>query len=211
MIATCDLLDAFFDGELQADVAGAFRDHLASCPHCEAALRGRMLEATVVANGSQQQPSFARGSTPPLPPASLHRRRIAIGAAGVVALAAAASVALFVRPSPSPHHGDPPDQLAVAYDIERGPHAMRGQTAHVGDTLHLHSGATVWIYRGDHELALACAPSAPCALHVTAIGAYSIVTLAGAAIPPPHGSLDDDVAAAVEAGAKYRTEQLDVQ
>lgn len=210
MIVACDHLDAFFDGELHADAAGAFRDHLASCPHCESALRGRMLEAMVVSNASQRQPSLARGSMPPVPPPSLHRRRIAIGAAGVIALAAAASIALFVRPSPSPHHagGDP---LATSYDIERGPNAMRGQTAHVGDTLHLHAHATVWIYRGDHQLVLACAADAPCELHVAAIGAYSIVTLAGAVIPSPHGSFDDDVAAAVEAGAKYRVEQLDVQ
>jgi hypothetical protein len=210
MTSTCDQLDAFFDGELHSDAAGAFRDHVASCPHCEAVLRGRMLEAMVVTSG-KPQPSFARGSMPPPFPPLLQRRRIAIGAAGVVALAAAASIALFVRPSPSPHHRDPVDQLAVAYDIERGPHAMRGQTAHVGDTLHLHSAATVWIYRGDHELALACAPNMPCDLHVAAIGTYSIVTLTGTAIASPHGSFDDDVAAAVEAGAKYRTEQLDVQ
>ncbi|HEX4453649.1 MAG TPA: zf-HC2 domain-containing protein [Kofleriaceae bacterium] len=211
MTSTCVQLDAFFDGEMPADAASAFRDHLASCPHCEAALRGRVLEAMVV-TGGPRQPAFARGSMPPLPPSpSPQRRRVAIGAAGVVALAAAASIALFARPSPSPHHGDPADQLAVAYDIERGPHAMRGQTAHVGDTLHLRSPATVWIYRGDHELALACAPNTSCDLHVAAIGSYSIVTLAGAAIPAPHGSLDEDVAAAVDAGAKYRTEQLDVQ
>jgi hypothetical protein len=209
MTSTCEQLDAFFDGELAADAAGEFRDHVASCPHCEAALHGRMLEAMVV-TGGHRQPSFARGSTPPLPP-SMQRRRVAIGAAGVVALAAAASVALFVRSSPPAHPSEQPDQLAVAYDIERGPHAMRGQTAHVGDTLHLRSRATVWIYRGDHELALACTPNAPCDLHVAAIGSYSIITLAGAAIPAPHGSLDGDVATAVEAGAKYRTEQLDVQ
>jgi hypothetical protein len=207
MSSTCDHLDAFFDGELQADAAGAFRDHLASCPHCEAALRGRMLEAMVVTS-TRKQPSLARGSVPPLPP-SPQRRRIAFGAAGVAALAAAAALVLFMRPSPSPHHdGDP---LATTYAIERGPNTMRGQTAHVGDTLHLHAHATVWIYRGDHQLVLACAADAACDLHVAAIGSYSIVTLTGAAIPAPHGSFDDDVATAVEAGAKYRAEQLDVQ
>ncbi|HEY1552034.1 MAG TPA: zf-HC2 domain-containing protein [Kofleriaceae bacterium] len=205
----CEQLDAFFDGELASAAGGAFRDHLASCPHCEAALRGRMLEAMVVTS-ERREPSLARGSMPPAAP-SPFRRRFAIGAAGVVALAAAAAIALFIRPSPPAHREAPADLLAVAYDIERGPHAMRGQSAHVGDTLHLRSHATVWIYRGDHELALACAPDASCDLHVAAIGSYSIVTLTGASTRAPHGNLDDDVAAAVEAGAKYRTEQLDVQ
>lgn len=48
MTSDCDNLDTFFDGELPADAAQKFRVHLATCSHCQVALRGRMLEAVVV-------------------------------------------------------------------------------------------------------------------------------------------------------------------
>lgn len=45
MTPRCTELDLFFDGELEADQAAAFRDHLASCERCQRVLHGRMQEA----------------------------------------------------------------------------------------------------------------------------------------------------------------------
>ncbi len=208
-MSSCEQLDAFFDGELPAGEAAAFRDHLATCARCESALQGRMLEAMVVSSGSDQR---APQHFVDAPPSSRGRNRLLLG--GVTALAAAAAIAWILRSAPSKTSREPGkshDVVALAYSIERGPEALRGQAAHVGDTLHLHSHATVWVYRNDHELVLACTPDAPCDLHLTAIGSYSIVTLAGVAIRAPHGNLDDDVSGAVAAGADHRIETVEVQ
>ena len=45
MTPRCTELDLFFDGELEADRAAAFRDHLATCERCQRVLLGRMQEA----------------------------------------------------------------------------------------------------------------------------------------------------------------------
>lgn len=49
MSPSCDDLDPFFDGELARDASAGFREHLGGCERCQRALRGRMLEAIVVA------------------------------------------------------------------------------------------------------------------------------------------------------------------
>ncbi|HEY0193721.1 MAG TPA: zf-HC2 domain-containing protein, partial [Kofleriaceae bacterium] len=45
MTDRCNDLDLFFDRELEAAAADAFRDHLAGCASCQDGLEGRMLEA----------------------------------------------------------------------------------------------------------------------------------------------------------------------
>lgn len=47
MSADCAELDPFFDGELSKEEAVRFREHLATCERCQAALRGRMQEEVV--------------------------------------------------------------------------------------------------------------------------------------------------------------------
>lgn len=56
MSPSCDDLDPFFDGELAAEAADTFRDHLGACERCQRALRGRMLEAAVVATSRPAKP-----------------------------------------------------------------------------------------------------------------------------------------------------------
>lgn len=45
---SCAALDRFFDGELSADRADAFRDHLAACERCQRVLHGRMQEHSAI-------------------------------------------------------------------------------------------------------------------------------------------------------------------
>lgn len=49
MTARCTDLDLFFDGELDADQAAEFRNHLATCERCERVLHGRMQEEMAAA------------------------------------------------------------------------------------------------------------------------------------------------------------------
>lgn len=44
MTLCCLDLDSFFDGELEANQAAMFRQHLGTCVCCQAALHGRMQE-----------------------------------------------------------------------------------------------------------------------------------------------------------------------
>ncbi|HEY1557690.1 MAG TPA: zf-HC2 domain-containing protein [Kofleriaceae bacterium] len=206
-MTSCNQLDAFYDGELSAEEAAAFREHLATCARCQAALRGRMAEEVVV--------DEARGA----PVASLSaarnsRRRIAVAAA-MVAFAAAAALALVMwkRPGPAPSPRAP--EVALELSLARGSEVMRGHAAHVGDVVHVAARTelphhAVWVYRGDHELV--ASSSAPADVPLRALGTYSVVALASSAdIPAPHGSLDADVAGAAAAGAIYRIDTVDVQ
>ena len=189
MTLPCSNLDEFFDGELASAEAAAFRTHLATCERCQRQLSGRMQEAMVVDEAAPVAEVIpiarARGNT----------RVIAIVGA-IVALAAAAVLVWSLRRETAK-----PPQLAMAFTIERGGPTMRGGDAHVGDIVHVQSGATVWIYRNDHELVLGCPGGTGCRADgadftVSAIGAYSIVVLAGDHLPVPRGDLDADVAAA---------------
>ncbi|HET7505647.1 MAG TPA: CHAT domain-containing protein [Kofleriaceae bacterium] len=60
----CDDLDQFFDRELGAEAAQAFREHLATCARCQRVLLGRMLEAAVIGGGPALQVAPAPGSSP---------------------------------------------------------------------------------------------------------------------------------------------------
>lgn len=94
MTTSCDDLDTFFDGELPADRARAFRVHLASCARCQELLHGRMLEAMVLEPAAAC--AYAASDSAHLMPDELARRRsrrwtVAVGAV-------AASVALIYGP-----------------------------------------------------------------------------------------------------------------
>ncbi|MEO6772721.1 MAG: zf-HC2 domain-containing protein [Kofleriaceae bacterium] len=189
MTLPCSQLDEFYDGELASAAAVVFRTHLASCATCQRQLRGRMQEALVV--------DEAAPAAHVIPIARARKNAIAIlGAA--VALAAAVALVWSLRgrtPEPS--------QLVVALTIERGGEHVRGSsttTAHPGDVVHVQTTGTVWIYRSDRELVLACPGGRGCRADgadfpVSTIGSYSIVVLAGEHLPAPHGDLDTDVSA----------------
>jgi hypothetical protein len=212
----CDDLDTFFDGELAADRASEFREHLASCPRCQDALRGRMLEAAVVADAKP----ISGAAIDELAPRR-SRRRWGVVSAGLAAVAAAAVVVLLVRRPGGPDVDSP---LALNLAVERGGIKVRGDLA-VGDTIHATARGgggfrAVWIYREDRELVLACPGGHTCReeadgvvadLTLSSVGDYSVVVLSSAKpLPGPHGSLDADVAAAVDAGATHRIEELRV-
>ena len=193
----CSQLDEFFDAELDTAAAAAFRDHLTTCDRCQAALRGRMQEAMVT---DEAQPAVLAL------PVRRTRYYAMIGAA--VALAAAvALVWQLKRPAP-PQVA----QLGVTLTLEQGATKMRGQPAHVGDRVHVKAVGQLWVYRGDHELLLACPGGAGCRsggadLDLKVMGTYQFVSLAPTTVVP-HGDFDTDVATA---NVNYKVDTLDVQ
>jgi hypothetical protein len=118
-----------------------------------------------------------------------------------------------------------PTALALELSLERGGPIVRGSTAHIGDVLHATARGgkyrAVWIYRTDTQLLVACPGAAACtaaddAVTATAaiqsVGDYSIVALSSdAPLAAPTGKLDADVAAAANAGARYKIEPLAVR
>jgi hypothetical protein len=92
----CDDLDTFFDGELSADAAQAFRIHLASCTRCQHALRGRMLEAVVMGHGAESCAWPAGGGSGQFPDQLAARRRSRRWT--MIVAAVAASIALVSGP-----------------------------------------------------------------------------------------------------------------
>jgi hypothetical protein len=177
MTERCADLDEFFDGELAADQADAFRDHLADCERCQRVLDGRMQESIVVrmsavglapatAPATAGLGPAARTAIPPAPADPRpwrNRSRFAIYAAPI--LAAAAAVALRLIPSPSPA---PEFQLVVAFDRtdpiqrsrERAGSTQRALTAHVGDvvrsSVHGKRYQAIWVYLDGRELVTSC-------------------------------------------------------
>jgi hypothetical protein len=87
---SCGDLDPFFDGELATEAAAAFRDHLGGCARCQRALRGRMLEAVVVATPRHQGEIPEAVALPSRP-------RARWWTAPVIAVAAAAALVLWWR------------------------------------------------------------------------------------------------------------------
>lgn len=59
MTLRCTDLDVFFDGELDADQAAAFRDHLATCERCQRVLHGRMQEEIAAQADAAAEPADA--------------------------------------------------------------------------------------------------------------------------------------------------------
>jgi hypothetical protein len=195
----CSQFDEFFDGELEQAAAATFREHLTTCDRCQASLRGRMQEALVV---DEAAPAVI----------ALPQRRLRYAMIGS-AVALAAAVALVWS-----FHKPAPPQIAmvgVKLTVEKGAATMRGSSAHVGDRVHAQATGPLWIYRGDHELVLACPGGAGCRadgadLDITAMGTYQFVSLGPTTIVP-HGDFDTDVAAAATANVKYKVEMLEVQ
>jgi hypothetical protein len=175
------------------------------------------LEAELARVGAEHEPPLGWQARVLAATAARPRRRWWWLAAPMFAVAAIVVVFLVHRPRP--------DELALQVEIENGGPAVRGTSAHVGDRVHARvtggSHRAVWIYRDDHELVVACPGAASCTISdaasiadfaIKAPGNYVIVALTSdAAIPMPGGSLDEDVAAALHAGAKRELRSLTVR
>lgn len=128
-----------------------------------------------------------------------------------VAIAAVIVLVIGLRGEPKPQ------ALALAVTIEDSGAVVRGATAKPGDTVQATArGGTgsraVWIYRGDRELVMACTGTAPCRAKLASVGTYTVIALsAKAPLPAPTGSLDDDLAAALTAGAAHTIQKIEVR
>jgi len=240
MTDRCADLDEFFDGELAADQADAFRDHLATCERCERVLEGRMQESIAVRMPAArlEQPAvapapaartMAREVVPPapaVPPAAAAvpidpRRARGCGRYFIYAapiLAAAAAVPLWLgRP-------DDVQPLTSSLDFERGPVA-RGKTAHVGDVLHFkvhgERHRAIWVYLDGRDLVAACPDDERCTeaageleiqVQLRVRGRYAAVALGSAdAIPPPAtGKTLDELLATQRAAVHTKVDRFDV-
>jgi hypothetical protein len=234
MTVRCTDLDSFFDGELEADQAAAFRDHLASCPRCQTVLHGRVQEevaahgddaavaaaaalpaAALAANATAAAEAAPAASASIEPTASGTRRRVMIYLAPILT-AAAAMLVLWPRDDDGP--------LELAVDVEhRGP-AARGNV-HVGDELHStvrgERHRAIWVYLDDRDLMAACPNDQRCRetgsvlelrLPLDARGRYTVVALGSDnAIPPPAaGKSVDELLATLAAGVHSALRTIDV-
>jgi hypothetical protein len=147
-----------------------------------------------------------------------HRKRKVVAAA--VMVAAAAVVAWWALSG----RGSPPGRFELALLLERGGKVVRGTSANLGDTLRATARGgrhrAIWIYRGEGELMVACPGGDRCRSSegevsadalLRGVGTYAVVALAAdGPLEPPHGALDEAVAAAAMGGAQYRIERLTV-
>lgn len=215
MTVRCSDLDLFFDGELDADPAAAFRDHLVTCERCRAVLHGRIQEA-VIAQASRGEPgevapaaAAADASSPAAhaataraaataphvvadhaPRARRGRRRVLVYLAPVLAAAAALPLLWPGKRDDGP--------LELATDVEHTGPAARGST-HVGDVLRStvrgERHRALWVYLDDRDLVAACPNDERCTqrddritlrLPLALPGRYAVVALGSQqAIPPP--------------------------
>lgn len=203
--------------------------HLEGCAECRAALAGlqRLTGAIVELSGTaRRRPDHvarvlaanqARAAQV-LPLRRSARRRVAVFAAPLVALAAGIALVWWLRRDPAtPAHPAAP-RFAFEVVAQHGA-ALRGD-AQLGDRLRVsaHPGAALWIYRNDVELLLVCprdcrrsGDALAGELPLDSIGRYQIVWLSTDRLPPPSGDLQRDIAAARAAGATHELRDLEVQ
>jgi hypothetical protein len=240
MTKRCADLDEFFDGELAADQADAFREHLATCERCQRVLHGRMQEsvaarvavarpartagAAAAAPGGAVSASTARAGAPGKPARTWSLRRAVAYAAPP--LAAAAAVALYLG-----HGTESGFELSIA--VERAPVTERGGdaavprhglSAHAGDVLRPRVRGerhqAIWVYLDERELILRCPDDARCCsadgglaleLPLTARGRYAVVAVGSSGtLPGPEATLDRTLAAARTAGLHTQVQYVDV-
>lgn len=106
-------------------------------------------------------------------------------------------------------------ELVAGAQVMRGPSALRA-IARGGD-----GHRAIWIYRDGRELAAACPGHPACeitgdalriVLDPVPIGSYQIIALSSAAaLPATTGSPDRDLAAAQDAGASWKLQELEVR
>lgn len=222
---TCTRLD---DEGLIADLGGELDPHVESCEDCRKRRDELARVAALVADGKTartlpvgwKERTLARARAAPAPVTPLRRRsRAVIWAAGAALAAAAVILFLILRPADDPAPGEP--RLAVVVKEVGG---WRGQ-AHPGNIVVAEPASVaakhveVRVYREARAVVARCpgggegtCKGAALTWTVPSVGKYQIVLLTSdAPIPAPHGSLDDDMAAATAAGARaVDVETLDV-
>jgi hypothetical protein len=148
---------------------------------------------------SRRRPWFARGW-------------LAIPATAAIALVAVLS--LMSRPRKS-------EPLALSTELVAGSQVMRGPSALRAIARGGNHNRAIWIYRDGRELAAACPGHPACessgdalriVLDPVPIGSYQIIALSSeAALPATTGSPDRDLAAAQDAGASWKLQELEVR
>lgn len=216
MTSSCADLDPFFDGELPKEAVAEFREHLAGCARCQAALRGRMQEKAVIGEAPARAAQHRAAEAGPVHRA---RRRTIIYLAPV--LAAAAGVAIWLGAA---RGREPAMPLEATLAIEHRGVATRGSVAHVGDmlqsTVRGEKHRAIWVYLGTREVVIACPGRAECTskddsleleLGVPVPGQYSIITIGSAQpIMAPHGPLDRMLSSIAASGAHFEIRRIDV-
>lgn len=225
MIKRCADLDEFFDGELAADQADVFREHLATCERCQRVLHGRMQE-NVAARVSVPRlertvasPAVTPAATGCATPPGGHRfrrfRRALVYAAPVLAAAAVLPLWLAQRT-------DPGFEMSLA--ITPAKQARRGTAAHVGDVVRPSVRGepyrAIWVYLDDRELVLRCPEDDRCnnagselavELPLTARGRYAVIAVGSREpIAAPGKTLDETLAASRTTGVHTQVAYVDV-
>ena len=208
-MTSCTDLDPFFDGELTAEQAATFRDHLASCERCQSVLHGRMQEHSIILADAGDASHADQTAAPP------PRRPPLVVYIGPAIAAAALAVWLLLPERPKP--------FDLAFTIEHGDSKARGTAAHVGDRARpIVRGdryRVIWVYIDENQLVLACPGSSSCRIsddetaamvELSARGHYEIVGLgADAPLPAPPRTLDQAVDAAMRAGADVKRQKIE--
>jgi hypothetical protein len=122
-MTSCADLDPFFDGETSEEATADFREHLARCSRCQAALRGRMQEEAVIGGWPERD---AQHRVEGARPAHRARRHTIAYLAPILAVAAAVAIWLVTtrgdRPATPPARviaaGLPSSPIEVAPKIE---------------------------------------------------------------------------------------------
>lgn len=185
MTEQCADLDEFFDGELPAGQADAFRGHLPACDRCQRVLHGRMQEDVAVRMPAAR---FGRAASPamellvapavmsvaappprtaePVPRPRPRKWSRAVAYAAPL-LAAAAAIPIYLA-----HRADPEFELALTVDRaptterSRATGSRRSVTAHPGDvvrpSVHGERYRAIRVYLEEHRLVAACPEDARC-------------------------------------------------
>jgi hypothetical protein len=152
--------------------------------------------------------------------AAVEPRRRSWLARGWLAIPAVAAIALAAVLVPrSPERESEP--LALLAEPDAGSQVMRGPSGIRAVARGGEGHRAIWIYRDGRELVAACPGHRACqsagdalsiVLDVAPIGSYQIIALSStAALPVPAGSPEHDLAAAIDAGASWKLQELEVR
>jgi len=152
--------------------------------------------------------------------AAVEPRRRSWFARGWLAIPVVAAIALVavLLPARPQHAGEP---LALSAELVAGSQVMRGPSALRASARGGEGHRAIWIYRDGHELMAACPGHPACqssgdalsiVLDGAPIGSYQVIALSSvAALPAATGSPERDLAAAIEAGASWKMQELEVR
>lgn len=221
-MSACDRFES--EGLLRLEQGLPLDDHFETCPDCLAARRAHerlMGEVAAVGSDLEPPPQWKARVWEAIEEEPSRKRRLLWGAfagtprwlAPVGALAALVFVSAVWLAWPA-------SEVSLSFDVVSAQGAVRrGDDVHPGDVLELRAAtgdrryAELRVYFNDNEIALRCSTEAPCtrdgnALEATfvlsSLGAYRpVLFISDNPLPAPFGGLDQDVGAALEAGAGY--------